>query len=286
MLPELRGEQANLVGLIGLGGAVRQVVRTGEQRVLRGDVDDVAAEVLFDHHARGRLGDQEAALGHDIVLDVPVALGGLQQRLGDGQAGVVHDEIETAEGQQCDVDRGTNCFGAGDIGSNAHCDVRAADLLRHRRSSLGVAVDHDHARPFIGQTGGDRLPDTTGRPRHQRDPPGVSFRLGQAPQLRFLEGPVLDPELLSLVDRRIGGQRLGAAHDVDGVDVELADHTGRLLVLAVREHAYAGHEDDGRVRTARRRRVGRGVSVVVGRVVRSVALVEPGECTAAMSSPS
>src|SRR5690625_1820266 len=74
------GQQAHLVGLVGLGGGVGDVVGPGEHRVLGGDVDDVSAHVLFDEDLRGGLGDQEGALGHHIVLAVPVRFGGLQQR--------------------------------------------------------------------------------------------------------------------------------------------------------------------------------------------------------------
>ena len=48
---------------------------------------------------------------------------------------------------------------------------------------------------------------------------------------------------------------LGAAHHVDGVDVELAGDAGGLLVLAVAEHPDAGHQDDQRVGAAHGGRV-------------------------------
>ncbi len=106
VLAELGGEQPDLVGLVGLDGAVGDVVRSGEHGVLRADVDDVAAEALVDHRPRRGLGDEEAALGHHVVLQVPVGFGGVEQRLGDRQAGVVHDEVEPAEGEQRGVDGG------------------------------------------------------------------------------------------------------------------------------------------------------------------------------------
>ena len=87
--------------------------------------------------------------------------------------------------------------------------------------------------------------------------PAWRFGFGQALELGLLERPVLDAELLRLGDRRVGRDRLGAAHHVDGVDVELAGDPGGLLVLAVGEHADAGHEDDRRVGAAHRRRVRR-----------------------------
>ena len=85
---------------------------------------------------------------------------------------------------------------------------------------------------------------------------------------------VLDAELLGVADGRVGGDRLGTAHDVDGVDVELAGHARGLLVRAVAEHADAGHEHDERVRAAHGRAVGDLVLVVVSRVVLAVGLVQ------------
>ena len=94
---ELGGEQPDLVGLVGLRRAVGDVVRAGEQGVLADDVDDVAAEALLDHDP-GRLArDEERAAGHDVVLEVPVVDGRLEQRLRDRQAGVVDDEVDAAE---------------------------------------------------------------------------------------------------------------------------------------------------------------------------------------------
>src|SRR5690606_6407975 len=44
MLAELGGEQPYLVSLVGLRSRVGDVVGAGEDRVLRGDVDDIAAQ--------------------------------------------------------------------------------------------------------------------------------------------------------------------------------------------------------------------------------------------------
>ena len=79
------------------------------------------------------------------------------------------------------------------------------------------------------------------------------FGFGIRAQLGLLERPVLDAELLRLVDRGVGRDRLGAAHHVDRVDVELAGDPGGLLVLAEGEHADAGHQHDRRVGAAHRR---------------------------------
>src|SRR5664279_3441881 len=68
VLAELRREEPDLVGLIGLRRRVGDVVRAGEHRILAGDVDDVPAESLLDHHPGGLPGHQEGALGHHVVL--------------------------------------------------------------------------------------------------------------------------------------------------------------------------------------------------------------------------
>ena len=52
MLAELGCEQAHLMRLVGLGGTVGDVVGTREERVLAGDVHDVAAHALVDHRTR------------------------------------------------------------------------------------------------------------------------------------------------------------------------------------------------------------------------------------------
>ena len=95
-----------------------------------------------------------------------------------------------------------------------------------------------------------------------------AFGFGIRCQLGLFQRPVLDGELLRLADRRVGGHGLGAAHHVDRVDVELAGDPGGLLVLAEGEHPHAGHQHDRRVRAPDRGRLGGGVAVVVGLVVR------------------
>src|SRR5262249_55035197 len=67
---------------------------------------------------------------------------------------------------------------------------------------------------------------------HQRHPGGQRPGPGPAAQLGLLQLPVLDPELLALRDRAVGGDRLGAGHHVDRVDVELPGHPRGLRVRA------------------------------------------------------
>ena len=103
---------------------------------------------------------------------------------------------------------------------------------------------------------------------------GQRLRLRHPRELGLLERPVLDAELLALVDRRVGRDRLGAAHHVDRVDVELAGDAGGLLVRAEAEHADAGHQHDRRVGAAHRRAVRGRVPLVVGGVLGAVLRVQ------------
>ena len=124
--------------------------------------------------------------------------------------------------------------------------------------------------PFGRESAGGRETDAGGGAGHQGDPPGERLGLRPPLQLLLLEDPVLHGELVGLVDRRVGRDPLGAAHDVDGVDVELAGHPRRLLVRAEREHPDPRHEDDGRRGAPHRGGVRRGVPVVVGAVLLAV----------------
>ena len=102
---------------------------------------------------------------------------------------------------------------------------------------LEVEVGDDDARALGGEAGRDGLADAGCRARDERDAALVGLGLRHPLQLRLFERPVLDAELLGIRDRRVGRERLGAAHHVDRVEVELAGDAGGLLVRAVAEHA-------------------------------------------------
>ena len=160
-----------------------------------------------------------------------------------------------------------------DVGGDAERPLGAeggGDLLR----ALAVEIGDDDARAVARQQLGDRPADPRRRSGDEGDAALQRRRRRAHPQLALLELPVLDAELLVVVDRRVRRHRLGAAHHVDRVDVELAGHARRLRVGAEAPHADTGHEHDHRIGAAHRRRALVGVGVVVRPVVGAVLLVQ------------
>ena len=139
-----------------------------------------------------------------------------------------------------------------DVDLDTDGGVRSADLGGRRLRLLQRQVgDRDHGA-LGGELGRDRLADAGGRTGDERDAGRQRLGLRHPLELGLLERPVLDAELLRLVDRGVRREPLGAAHHVDRVDVELAGDPGGLLVLAEAEHPDAGHQHDERVRAADR----------------------------------
>ena len=183
-------------------------------------------------------------------------------------------------------------------------DVDAAELdrrRRRRRAATAVLVGHVHLdrrarRPC-------RMPRRRGRPPSRPAPPR---RCRRAPRRRPRASsrsavaapmPPAPPVTSAIRPARLFGfgmrcslassssqysmskascsgrpryvrDRRGAAHHVDGVDVELARDARRRLVLGEGDHADAGHQVDHRIRVAHRRAVGALAALVVGGVVR------------------
>ena len=226
---------------------------------LRADVDDVAAETLRPQHGLGRLGHGERPARHDLVLQVPVLERGVGQRPGAGDAGVVDDEVDAAEGEHGRLghrrgDRGR----VGDVHGHADGLVRPAEVGGDLgRGVTGRGRRRPRWRPRAASALRGGQTDARRAAGDQGDPAGQRLGLRSALELELLEDPVLDGELLGLGHRRVGRDALGAAHHVDGVDVELPGDPGGLLVGAEGEHADAGHQDDGRGGAAHRRGVRR-----------------------------
>ena len=220
------------------------------------------------------LANGERAARHDPVLQVPVLERRVAERAGSGDPRVVDEQVDAAEGQHGGV-HGLGHRGlVGHVGDDAGRTVRTAELGGDLADLRLVEVGDDDVGPLGGERPGGREPDAGGGTRDDGDPAGERLGLRSPLQLQLLEDPVLHGELVGLVDRRVGRDALGAAHDVDGVDVELTGHPRRLLVRAEREHPDSRHEDDGRRGAAHRGGVRRGVPVVVGAVLLAVLLLE------------
>ena len=203
-------------------------------------------------------------LRHHVVLEVPVLATVVSSSgLESDEPGVVDHEVEAAEGEHGRVDHRLHGVLVADVARRRRSPRRCrrsrrrpSCALSRSRSAITTQAPSAASRSAIA------LPMPRAGAGDQRDPGGERLGLRHPLQLGLLERPVLDAELLRLVDRRVRRDALGAAHHVDRVDVELAGHAGGLLVLAVAEHADAGHQHDQRVgaadgRRVRRRRCGR-----------------------------
>ena len=204
---------------------------------------------------RARLArDEERAAGHDVVLEVPVGDGRLEQRLRDRQSGVVDDEVDAAEGE--DASRGSpRATWASSVTSqrDADGDVRPADLAR---DGLGARRRRcrrrrrTRPRPRADARSPCRCPSR----RRSRTRPASRAAWASAAAASFASSSAQYSirNFSRLGDGRVGGERLGAAHHVDRVDVELAGDPRGLLVRAEAEHPDARDEDDRRVGAAHR----------------------------------
>ena len=78
----------------------------------------------------------------------------------------------------------------------------------------------------------------------------------------------------------IGTDTIGAAHDVDGVDIELRSDACRRLVLGEGDHANLRDQIDHRVGIAHGRRVRMFAGLVVGRIVFAIIFDQAVQCCA------
>ena len=121
--------------------------------------------------------------------------------------------------------------------ASASPSSRRAPRRRRRASSRSaIALPMPPAPPVI---------------RAMRPASGAGWR--QAAQLGLLQRPILDVERFLLRQAEIAADRLGAAHDVDGVAIELGGDPRGRLVLGEGEHAEPGMQHDHRIGVAHAR---------------------------------
>src|SRR5690606_12639816 len=80
-----------------LGGAIGGSVWRGSEAVLRGNEDDIAADLLAPENAEGFAADEEIARGQYVHILVPEGERGVLNRGGRGQTRVGDENVEPAK---------------------------------------------------------------------------------------------------------------------------------------------------------------------------------------------
>jgi len=187
---ELGGEQSDLVGLVGLRRAVGHVVRPGEQTVLAGDVDNVAASTLRPHDPGRLAGHQERAARHDVVLHVPVPASSSRRVVwrwtarrcsppGRPRRRPAPPSANATAMSSSDVTSATT-ERATSVSPSSAATVAAAP---------GVEIGHHHCRALGGQPVGDGPADARSPAGDQRDPRRKWLRCGQPGQFGHPPAP-------------------------------------------------------------------------------------------------
>ena len=94
----------------------------------------------------------------DIDHSIHFFQGRLLERLRNGRAGIVHQDIQSAESRESLFDRGLDSDGIGRVRLNRdRLSAGALDFLNDRRGSVGAfGVSKRHARPVVCQPLGNR----------------------------------------------------------------------------------------------------------------------------------
>ena len=134
----------------GFAGAVGGAQRRGAQARDRGDVDDGAAAGVAHQRRRG-LRAQERAGEIDRQHARPVLVGDVEDRLEDGDAGIVDQRVEPAEFLRDGVEGAGHALRVGDVAGRC---ARVTSGLAERRERalqvLAVDVEQRHA-PALGE---------------------------------------------------------------------------------------------------------------------------------------
>ena len=176
VIGELRGETGDHLPDCGLGHVVGGQVTRGAGRECAGgrDLDDGAAGG-GRHDARGRQRHQERAPrvdGHHAIVELDVSL---QEGAHRRDAGVVDEQVDSAELRCGGLDGARRIGGARDVTLDGHGGHAARLQLGHRRRDARAGqIDERQARPFVGERLGDGSADAARGPGDERRPPGKS----------------------------------------------------------------------------------------------------------------
>ncbi len=136
--------------------------RKGEVRRIGGDIDDRPRAV--GHHCLDRFAAmQESRSGIDRLDALPVLAGHVHHQLVDDDAGIVDQDVESAEALDRQAHRPLRGPVFGDVGLKRH-QPRSSEFLDRRVDVFG----NDLGTSLVQQQG-DRLADTTGSASDQRD---------------------------------------------------------------------------------------------------------------------
>ena len=173
----------------------------GEHGVLAADVDDVAAHPLGAHHPGGlrdtrnepramtsccRSQSATVVSSSGLEMDRPALL----------TTRSTPPNASAAASNAAAIAASSVTSAGTAIATSGPADAPAA-----ASASAGVPVGDDDARALGRQPVRDRPADAGAAAGDQRDPAWPAAWAGQPAQLGLLQRPVLDPELLRLVDR-------------------------------------------------------------------------------------
>jgi len=153
----------------GLRGRVAGMGCRDVDRRHRRDVHDGAPPAL--HHAGEDTAQEEVGAPKvHADLSVEVLISALQVRLDDCDPGVVHEQADRAEVRFGRLDDPFDVIGGADVGGDCqNLRSRGCQFLDRRLQSGLVEIDQCDGRTVGGQTGGDRLAESRGRPCHHCD---------------------------------------------------------------------------------------------------------------------
>src|SRR5919107_2595483 len=145
------------VGVDGaLRGRVGRVVGEAREPVDRGHVDDAPASPLhYERH--GPPGEEEVALHVQVEDRIVGLLVGIEEVERPGDAGVVHERIEPAEGLGCGVHGPLAVGDLAQVALHRCCLTAELHYLRDGLFRLGVGVVDGDLGPAAGELDGDAL---------------------------------------------------------------------------------------------------------------------------------
>ena len=235
----------------GLRHRVGAETGAGREGVLRGHVDEAAADPLLPHEGDDAASEKEVRRQVHLEAAPPFRLIQGLERPGGSDARVQDDRVEAAEGRDRRVHRAVDDVVVGEVARHGDGAVKA---LAGGCEALLVEVGEHQVRPTGGEIAGDIPADARGGAGDEDNVADELRRRRCERQLVQLERPFEEVADLLLVEPARIAEAVERRRDRGvGVSGDLQAHPGRSRVRAGADAAEAGHEDD----PARLRDVGR-----------------------------